>query len=104
MLWDQTSSYPHNFQTLSSLLVPVAMVMNVSVEAACPSNLLVSWSPLTPAELRAPAGNSSYEVSYMPTAGVDSVSVVEVPYAQHAAMVRGCGTKGRGLLCGVCVG
>ncbi len=56
--------------------VPVAMVMNISVMAGCPSNLLVSWSPLTPEQLRAPVENSSYVVSY------SGVGPEVIPYSQ----------------------
>ena len=62
--------------TFLSTAAPIAMVMNISVVAGCPSNLLVSWLPLTPEQLRAPAENSSYVVSY------GGVEPEVVPYSQ----------------------
>lgn len=64
------------------------MVMNISVEPACPSNLLVWWSPLPPESLLAPPGNSSYMVTYSRTGGGSVVSV-EVLYSPLTNMVSG---------------
>ena len=67
--------------------------MNISVTPACPSNLLISWAPLTPKELRASASNSSYQVFYSPIVGEGGNSMEEVPYSQFSAMVSN--RKGR---------
>ena len=58
--------------------VPNEAVVGVSVQPACPSNLLVQWE--APQRLRAPAIQTHYLVSYNSTTG--DVGELIVPYTE----------------------
>lgn len=62
----------------------MAAVANVLIRAACPSNLVVTWSPLTLQELRSPANASHYVVTYAPTSSSETAETAQISYLEGA--------------------
>lgn len=60
-------------------VVPVTAVVGVAVEGMCPSALNVSWTPLSPRDLRGPDHASFYYITYNDTA-LGQPASVSTPY------------------------